>query len=607
MIFGPIFRLELLTIGRRRRYFFLRVLYALGLLLALYAAKLDMRYYGSDQIAAYAKFAESAFVLFASIQLGCILLLTPAMVAGTIASEHERKTIDYLLTTQLRDSEITLGKFAARLLTLGAFLLTALPIVVMMMMFGGIGLEMVSKTFFYALLTLIATASLSLWISAASRYSRSAVTSAYLAVIVLCALPLPAVMLPRSWFVPGSNWLDDAYAAVCAWNPIVLLISTFENLGGAVGPWATPYYASIAYGSFSLACLAAAVWTLRRTYVKSAGRGVVGPSKFALLKPLKFGRLRIGSSPMMWKELSSQHTILRLGWIGRVASALIYIGAYVGLGLAVKFSFFDEPMSSRYRYGSYDFEFARSALHEFSVGAGAAIGSLVLLLITARAAGSVTSEKEQDSWLTLLSTPLSGNEIVAAKTVGALYAVRYWYLYLFAIWCCCVVREPRFAAVVPALVVIHLMLGWLCATIGVIFSLICKNSLRAIGISLLVVGAIGLGLPLLAVGGLDLFDADRDVSKSAIAFIYPVMMAGTDEFLTRHFASRIDWWRHDDLFRTMLAVSAVCQLLFGIALSRYAYSCFDRLTSRVESRYFGDAFEPPTSTRNNPADLEASR
>jgi ABC-type transport system involved in multi-copper enzyme maturation permease subunit len=602
MIFGPIFRLELLTIGRRRRYILLRLLYAFGLLIALYSAKLDTAWYFKthDPIAAYSKFAQSAFALFASVQLGCILLLTPAMVAGTIAAEHERKTIDYLLTTQLRDSEITLGKFSARLLTLGAFLLTALPIVVMMMMLGGISPKMVYETFLYAVLTLIATASLSLWISASSRYSRSAVTSAYLSVIVLCALPLPAMMFPRNWIVPGSNSVVDVYIAIVAWNPIVLLVSAFDNVGGPVAKWATPYYASLAYGSFSLVCLAAAVRALRRTYVKSAGRGAAATSKLAVLKPLKFKKHRLGSSPMLWKELSSQQSVLRLGWIGRTASAVIYIGAYVGLGIALNMTFFDERASSY--YGFYDLDFLHSPVHEFSVASGAVIGSLILLLITARAAGSVTSEKEQDSWLTLLSTPLEGQSIVAAKIGGALYSVRYWYLYLVVVWFCCILREPKFALVVPALIVLHLVLGWLCAVIGVIFSVICKNSLRSIGNALLVVGGIGVGLPLLAMGILDIAGFDHYVRDSSSTFIYPAMMAGTDVLLTRTFSPHRDWWQHNEIYLRMLGVSAIFQATIALLLSAYAFTRFDHLSSRIEPRA-----TPPNPPRIPTAELEALR
>lgn len=603
MIFGPIFRLELLTIGRRRRYILLRLLYALGLLIALYSAKLDTAYYFdySDPIAAYAKFAESAFILFASVQLGCILLLTPAMVAGTIAAEHERKTIDYLLTTHLRDSEITLGKFAARLLTLGAFLLTALPIVVMMMMFGGISLKMVSETFLYAMLTLVATASLSLWISASSRYSRAAVTSAYLVVILLLALPLPAAMMPRNWIVPGSNIVDDAYMAIIAWNPVVLLVSAFEDIRGApFGQWVTPYYAALAYGTFSLVCLAAAVRALRRTYVKSAGRTAATAAKSAIFKPLRLRKLRLGSSPMLWKELSSQQSLLQLGWIGRIASGLIYVCAYVGLGIALKSTFVDE-LATRYNNETYVVDFVRSSVHEFSVGAGAAVGSLILLLITSRAAGSVTAEKEQDSWLTLLSTPLDGRSIVAAKIAGAMYSVRYWYLYLVVMWCCCIVREPRFAAVIPMLIFVHLLLGWVCAAIGVIFSVICKNSLRSIGSAILVVGAVGVGLPLLAIGILDFFRYDHYLCESVSAFIYPAMLAETDEFLTRSFSPNRHWWKHDELYLTMLGASGVFQLVLGTLLSWFAFTRFDRLSNRIE------ASELPYPPRSRTVELEASR
>ncbi len=49
-----------------------------------------------------------------------------------------------------------------------------------------------------------------------------------------------------------------------------------------------------------------------------------------------------------------------------------------------------------------------------------------LLLLTVRAAGSITSEKERDCWVSLISTPLEGGQIVKAKILGSLWSLRGW-------------------------------------------------------------------------------------------------------------------------------------------------------------------------------------
>ena len=61
-------------------------------------------------------FAFSAFVAITVGQELLALVLTPTLVAGAIAEEKRRKTMHYLLASQLTSAEIVLGKLAARLL-----------------------------------------------------------------------------------------------------------------------------------------------------------------------------------------------------------------------------------------------------------------------------------------------------------------------------------------------------------------------------------------------------------------------------------------------------------------------------------------------------------
>ena len=54
--------------------------------------------------------------------------MTPAVAAGGIASERQRRTIEYLFATDLSNGEIVLDKLCARLLTVGKLLLATLPV-----------------------------------------------------------------------------------------------------------------------------------------------------------------------------------------------------------------------------------------------------------------------------------------------------------------------------------------------------------------------------------------------------------------------------------------------------------------------------------------------
>jgi ABC-type transport system involved in multi-copper enzyme maturation permease subunit len=109
---GPVMRYELVTTARRGRYYLARVVYGLCLLGLLWREFADSEQYypGGGTIDQVHQFAESVFVQFAGAQGLTLLFLIPALVAGVIADEHQRKTLHYLLASRLSSAEIVLGK-----------------------------------------------------------------------------------------------------------------------------------------------------------------------------------------------------------------------------------------------------------------------------------------------------------------------------------------------------------------------------------------------------------------------------------------------------------------------------------------------------------------
>src|SRR5205085_1190966 len=72
--------------------------------------------------------AANFFIGIAAIQYGAVYLLVPLFVAPVIAAERERKTLDLVLTTSLRDRQIVLGKLASRLAVVALLVLAGLPL-----------------------------------------------------------------------------------------------------------------------------------------------------------------------------------------------------------------------------------------------------------------------------------------------------------------------------------------------------------------------------------------------------------------------------------------------------------------------------------------------
>ena len=190
MLLGPIFSLELVTSSRRARYFWVRVAYALVLLFALgitYQSAMLSR--SMPGIQGIANIARDFFISFAMIQLGAVLVLTPAMVAGTIAQERERRTLEYLLTSQLSSSDIILGKLGARLLHVVFVLLAGIPVLAAAMLLGGIPPLALVVTSAATLLTLVAVGALSIAVSVWRPRTRDAIVSAYVLLFGVLVIP----------------------------------------------------------------------------------------------------------------------------------------------------------------------------------------------------------------------------------------------------------------------------------------------------------------------------------------------------------------------------------------------------------------------------------
>ena len=93
---------------------------------------------GDLSIRETAAIGYAMFGTFAFAQTLAVILLTPALVAGVVAEERQRKTLQYLLTSCLTSVEIVLGKLAARMLILAVLFGVGMPILAMLCFFGGV-------------------------------------------------------------------------------------------------------------------------------------------------------------------------------------------------------------------------------------------------------------------------------------------------------------------------------------------------------------------------------------------------------------------------------------------------------------------------------------
>ena len=161
MFVGPVFTREAVVAPRRARHYILRTVYAVSLLLLICTAWMILT--GTQYIqnvGDMARFGSVLFQILAPLQLALILFLSAIQAASNIAVEKDRQTLILLLMSRLTNSELVLGKLFASLLNVGVMLLAALPIFMLVVLFGGTSFEQVGWTFAVTASTALAAGSL---------------------------------------------------------------------------------------------------------------------------------------------------------------------------------------------------------------------------------------------------------------------------------------------------------------------------------------------------------------------------------------------------------------------------------------------------------------
>ena len=467
---GPIFSIEMITGSRRARLFIIRALYSVVLLVALWLAYAEaMQSAGRTNLAQAANTAAEFFTWFSIIQLSAVVLVGPALAASTIAVERERRTIEYLFATDLTNHEIILGKLVSQLIQIGYIILAGLPVLACAMLMGGIAPEQLFAVTAITLSSLITVTVFAVTVSVWSPRVRDAILRVYL--ILFAVLFLPGVMVP--FFLRGANlfsWLITLNELLLSFNPFAALANALRtSRGGASINWDSVWklIVSQAIITISLGCLATNA--LRRVHLRESGKAPkVGKFRKTLLRkgPSEF--------PMIWKEMVTAKSAHKLGWAGRIAMGIILLSV---LGSDWYWFFY---------FSAKDGAIATIVITVF-------LGCGMLLLLAARGASAITSEKEKDTWITLLSTALSGREIIVAKIVGNLYAGRGVLVLLAILWGAQCLRTPLLIAAVPFLVVSLIIFALFVTMVGILYSLRSRNSIRAIGATLATTLFIGGG------------------------------------------------------------------------------------------------------------------
>ena len=135
------------------------------------------------------------YALLLGLQFALLVLVAPAMTAGSIAGERERQTLDLLRVTNTGSVSIVLGKLLESFGFLCLLIISSIPVLSLILMTGGAGFGQILLSVLYLLLVALAVLSIGLFASTLFKRVATATVSSYLMVFGLGVLTL----IPLWW------------------------------------------------------------------------------------------------------------------------------------------------------------------------------------------------------------------------------------------------------------------------------------------------------------------------------------------------------------------------------------------------------------------------
>jgi ABC-type transport system involved in multi-copper enzyme maturation permease subunit len=501
-LFGPVLFYDLIRVARRSRYISLRCVYAVALLLVLYWQYVDLMtnrrpaprvllltqkgsaWTAQSQTNLMAEFAERYFNIFMVLQFSIVVLLTPIYAASSIAEEKERKTLEYLLATDLSNREIVLSKMVSRLANLSLTLMTGLPILSLVQFMGGVDPDLVLAGFAATIATMVSLGALSTLLSVYARRPRDAILFTYLGLagyMGFGALIYPIRSSP-AWSTAtltyGSLTLGDLEEGFNAGNlPLVLydLHSAWSrgtSLAGLIAGLLKGYLIF----HLAIAAIFAAWAVLRLRFI--ALTQTTEKRKSAALRRRPRIRPRLALKPMVWKEVFVEPGF-RLHWMGwAVVGLLVLISLLPAFWIGARYLSGQVTSSGRSGFSGFLVTSA-SDLNFWMRTTGSIVACLLLLAVAARASTSISGERDRETLDALLASPLQSHDIIFGKWLGSLLSVRWGWLWLWLIWGMAMAGGAMEPLAIPLFMITWLVYASCFAGVGLWFSIACRTSLRA--------------------------------------------------------------------------------------------------------------------------------
>jgi ABC-type transport system involved in multi-copper enzyme maturation permease subunit len=514
VIVGPIFFRELVTAPRRPQHYINRTVYVAALLVLMATAWLLMT--GTQvirNVGDISRFGAALFQMLAPLQLALLSFLGALTAASNVAQEKDKQTIVLLLMTRLNNSELVLGKLMASLLDVFTMLAAALPVFVMITLFGGVSLEQVARVYAVTTVTILAAGSLgnmlALWREKTFQTLAMTALGIVLWVGILEGVRLVAeervfAGVPMHVWVTGLNPLRAIYAAAQS--------GVGATTYGFIGNGLPLFYAvglGLAAGLSGIAMLRVRIWNpsreARAQQPETSDQASIWGHEHDISgsDPLEIARRRelaeaartqhvdarirrvsqvsrqVWDNPILWREMCTwaygkKVLIIRL--------AYLVFAVLAGAGLYYTIS----GSSGAAEGGATVIPAAALPIAPFFV--------VSLVIVNALAVTSITNERDGGALDLLLVTDLSPSEFLLGKVAGVAYVTKEMIaaplLMCVALWFLGGLTLENLLYCLGGLLIMNLFVIMLGIHCGMIYA----NSRMAIGVSLGTVFFLFLGV-----------------------------------------------------------------------------------------------------------------
>jgi ABC-type Na+ efflux pump permease subunit len=408
-LLGPIFSRELVTVPRRSGHYGSRAA-AVGLLaiLGITTWQATIGFAREGTLGETAAFGLLLFQIVAFVQLLLTLFFAALSAASAVSQEKDRRTFVLLLITDMRDYEIVLGKLLGALLPISIQLLATAPVLMMFLLLGGIDPEQVIQALLVLAAAAVASGSLggliALW---RERTFQALALSVIFLVLYICLTQAIGVVGPM--ISPAIDW-----ATVQAWvDPFTAMRTVLEPPAAGWTGLAPAYgFVLVMLGWFAL-LNGIGIWKLRKwnpsgepiMQRESPEDAVADDEAIEMEKRAKAhaapGKVRqVWANPILWREVRT------LAYGRRPLLVKLAFGAVLALILYF-------AVSELNRAGGRPAFAATYGLVPIAI--------LSLLLVSAQAVTSITSERDGGALDVLLVTDVSPKEFIFGKILGVIY------------------------------------------------------------------------------------------------------------------------------------------------------------------------------------------